>query len=89
MIPTSQGGDCAEVAAHPFAIRIRGSKAPTGPTLTLSPATWNDFLKGIQQPQKLPPPKSPPPPPSKPPPSPKPPPKSPGSKSVPETSPPS
>ncbi|MFF4714086.1 DUF397 domain-containing protein [Streptomyces eurythermus] len=43
----SQGGDCVEVAAHPAAIHIRDSKIPTGPTLTLSPTTWNDFLKGI------------------------------------------
>ncbi|MGW1600248.1 DUF397 domain-containing protein [Streptomyces eurythermus] len=44
---SSEGGNCVEVAAHPAAIHIRDSKIPTGPTLTLSPATWNDFLKGI------------------------------------------
>ncbi|MEU0255917.1 DUF397 domain-containing protein [Streptomyces sp. NPDC006184] len=44
----SQGGDCVEVAAHPAAIHIRDSKAaPAGPFLTLSPATWSEFLDGL------------------------------------------
>ncbi|GAA2196994.1 DUF397 domain-containing protein [Streptomyces bangladeshensis] len=43
----SEGGDCVEVATHPTAIHIRDSKAPTGPVLTLSPATWSGFLNGI------------------------------------------
>ncbi|MEU3410793.1 DUF397 domain-containing protein [Streptomyces sp. NPDC006658] len=43
----SEGGNCVEVASHPAAIHIRDSKIPTGPTLTLSPATWSDFLKGV------------------------------------------
>ncbi|WP_318201215.1 DUF397 domain-containing protein [Streptomyces sp. SCL15-4] len=44
---SNEGGNCVEVASHPAAIHIRDSKAPTGPTLTLSPATWSDFLKGV------------------------------------------
>lgn len=43
----SEGGNCVEVAAHPSAIHIRDSKIPAGPTLALSPTTWNTFLKGI------------------------------------------
>ncbi|MFI0189857.1 DUF397 domain-containing protein [Streptomyces sp. NPDC017082] len=43
----SEGGNCVEVAAHPAAVHIRDSKIPAGPVLTLSPATWSDFLKGV------------------------------------------
>ena len=43
----SEGGNCVEVAAHPAAIHIRDSKNTTGPVLTLSPATWSEFLDGI------------------------------------------
>ncbi|MCL3995967.1 DUF397 domain-containing protein [Streptomyces lavenduligriseus] len=44
---SDEGGNCVEVAAHPSTIHIRDSKTPTGPTLNLSPTTWNDFLDGI------------------------------------------
>ncbi|WP_030614344.1 DUF397 domain-containing protein [Streptomyces achromogenes] len=44
---SDEGGNCVEVAAHPTTIHIRDSKTPTGPTLNLSPTTWNTFLKGI------------------------------------------
>ncbi|MFF1283497.1 DUF397 domain-containing protein [Streptomyces sp. NPDC058299] len=45
---SSEGGNCVEVAAHPAAIHIRDSKAaPAGPVLTLSPATWSEFLDGL------------------------------------------
>ncbi|MEU1161838.1 DUF397 domain-containing protein [Streptomyces sp. NPDC005921] len=37
-------GDCVEVAACPATIHVRDSKNPQGPQLTLSPATWADFL---------------------------------------------
>ncbi|WP_406507354.1 DUF397 domain-containing protein [Streptomyces sp. NBC_00212] len=42
----SDGGECVEVATHPSAIHIhvRDSKAPEGPTLTLNPTTWQDFV---------------------------------------------
>jgi hypothetical protein len=43
----NEGGDCVEVATHPAAIHIRDSKNISGPVLTLSPATWSDFLKGV------------------------------------------
>ncbi|MEU6480576.1 DUF397 domain-containing protein [Streptomyces sp. NPDC047017] len=40
-----EGGNCVEVAAHPAAVHIRDSKAaPIGPLLTVSPATWSEFL---------------------------------------------
>ncbi|MEU2283858.1 DUF397 domain-containing protein [Streptomyces sp. NPDC013178] len=39
-----EGGDCLEVAACPHTIHVRDSKNPTGPTLSLSPATWAHFL---------------------------------------------
>ncbi|MFF1406634.1 DUF397 domain-containing protein [Streptomyces sp. NPDC058294] len=45
---SNEGGNCVEVAAHPAAIHIRDSKAaPAGPVLTLSPATWSEFLDGL------------------------------------------
>ncbi|MFD5796378.1 DUF397 domain-containing protein [Streptomyces diastatochromogenes] len=37
-------GDCVEVAHTPTTIHIRDSKATEGPTLTLSPTTWANFL---------------------------------------------
>jgi hypothetical protein len=37
------GGNCVEVAATPHTVHVRDSKNPTGPTLTLSPATWASF----------------------------------------------
>ncbi|MFD7291237.1 DUF397 domain-containing protein [Streptomyces sp. NPDC059863] len=40
---TEQGGNCLEVAPSPHAIHIRDSKNPTGPTLTLAPASWAAF----------------------------------------------
>ncbi|WP_405882705.1 DUF397 domain-containing protein [Streptomyces sp. NBC_01136] len=43
----SEGGNCVEVAAHTSAIHIRDSKAPDGPVLTLSPATWSMFLERV------------------------------------------
>ncbi|MFI9252659.1 DUF397 domain-containing protein [Streptomyces sp. NPDC053069] len=44
---SNEGGDCLEVAASASPVHIRDSKIPTGPTLTLSPATWSEFLDGI------------------------------------------
>lgn len=41
---TEQGGACVEVAAHPAAIHIRDSKDPEGPTLTMAPTAWRDFV---------------------------------------------
>jgi len=39
----SEGGNCIEVAAQPFAVHIRDSKN-TGPNLTVTPGTWAAFL---------------------------------------------
>ncbi|MGW0914945.1 DUF397 domain-containing protein [Streptomyces sp. NPDC002784] len=40
---SSEGGNCIEVAAQASVIHIRDSKN-TGPTLTVAPGTWADFL---------------------------------------------
>ncbi|MFF4036118.1 DUF397 domain-containing protein [Streptomyces sviceus] len=37
-------GDCVEVAAAPTTVHVRDSKNTTGPRLTLSPATWSEFV---------------------------------------------
>ncbi|NUR04164.1 MAG: DUF397 domain-containing protein [Streptomyces sp.] len=39
-----EDGECVEVSACPHTLHIRDSKNPTGPHLTLSPATWSAFL---------------------------------------------
>ncbi|WP_433367449.1 DUF397 domain-containing protein [Streptosporangium sp. CA-115845] len=46
----SDGGNgCVEVATNlPDIVAVRDSKDPSGPVLTFSPATWNDFLMGIR-----------------------------------------
>ncbi|MFJ8538394.1 DUF397 domain-containing protein [Streptomyces sp. NPDC093591] len=44
---SNEGGNCVEVATHPSAVHVRDSKAPDGPVLTVSPATWSDFLGRI------------------------------------------
>ncbi|MBP2585477.1 hypothetical protein J3A78_005955 [Streptomyces sp. PvR006] len=41
---TGDGGNCIEVATDPSTIHVRDSKRPEGPQLTLSPATWTEFL---------------------------------------------
>ncbi|WP_200305584.1 DUF397 domain-containing protein [Streptomyces adelaidensis] len=46
---SGEGGQCLEIATcpcTPHTIRIRDSKNPTGPHLTLSPTTWSAFLAG-------------------------------------------
>lgn len=40
----SEGGNCVEVAARTSAIRIRDSKNPSGPVLTVTPDAWAAFL---------------------------------------------
>jgi hypothetical protein len=42
---SNEGGNCLEVATTPTTIHIRDSKQPAGPVLTLSPATWSEFLR--------------------------------------------
>ncbi|MCL6733195.1 DUF397 domain-containing protein [Streptomyces neyagawaensis] len=41
---SSGDGDCVEIATTPHTIHVRDSKNPTGPTLTLSPAAWTEFV---------------------------------------------
>ncbi|MFF5249107.1 DUF397 domain-containing protein [Streptosporangium sp. NPDC000095] len=41
--------DCVEVATNlPGLVAIRDSKDPSGPALTFSTTTWDDFLTGIR-----------------------------------------
>ncbi|MGQ5639850.1 MULTISPECIES: DUF397 domain-containing protein [unclassified Streptomyces] len=42
---SDEGGNCLEMATTPATIHIRDSKQPAGPVLTLSPATWSEFLR--------------------------------------------
>ncbi|WP_030564929.1 DUF397 domain-containing protein [Streptomyces aureocirculatus] len=44
----SDGDDCVEVAPCPAAIHVRDSKRPGGPTLTLQPTPWSDFLRLVR-----------------------------------------
>jgi hypothetical protein len=44
---SNEGGNCIEVATQPTTIHIRDSKNPTGPTLTLAPTTWTEFLEAF------------------------------------------
>ncbi|MEU9289523.1 DUF397 domain-containing protein [Streptomyces sp. NPDC048275] len=44
---SNEGGNCLEVAAHASAVHVRDSKNPSGPVLTLSPATWSVFLERV------------------------------------------
>ncbi|MEV0257640.1 DUF397 domain-containing protein [Streptomyces sp. NPDC050732] len=39
-----EGGECVELSSCPRAIHIRDSKNPTGPTLSITPTTWSEFL---------------------------------------------
>ena len=41
----SDGDDCVEVATCPTTIHIRDSKHTPGPQLSLSPATWAEFVE--------------------------------------------
>ncbi|WP_030898975.1 MULTISPECIES: DUF397 domain-containing protein [unclassified Streptomyces] len=41
---SDQGGQCIEVANTPATVAIRDSKNPTGPMLTLEPATFTAFI---------------------------------------------
>ncbi|MET7731335.1 DUF397 domain-containing protein [Streptomyces sp. NPDC005402] len=41
---SGEGGQCLEVAVTAHTIRLRDSKNPTGPHLTLSPTAWSAFL---------------------------------------------
>lgn len=39
-----EGGDCVEVATQPAAVRVRDSKNPAGPQLTVGPDAWAAFV---------------------------------------------
>lgn len=41
------GGECVEVADLPTAVAIRDSKNPAGPLLTVSPAAFGAFVRGV------------------------------------------
>ncbi|GAA2365166.1 DUF397 domain-containing protein [Streptomyces cuspidosporus] len=41
---SNDGPDCVEVALTPDTIRIRDSKHPHGPQLTVTPAAWTAFV---------------------------------------------
>ncbi|CAL9439402.1 hypothetical protein SUDANB15_02195 [Streptomyces sp. enrichment culture] len=43
---SGDGNDCVEVALAPGAVRVRDSKAPDGPLLTVTPAAWSRFVTG-------------------------------------------
>ncbi|MGW2566935.1 DUF397 domain-containing protein [Streptomyces sp. NPDC001537] len=43
------GGECLEMAALAGAIAVRDSKVTSGPRLTLSRATWKNFIGAIAQ----------------------------------------
>lgn len=40
----SEGGECVEVATHASTVHVRDSKNPEGPSLTVSPTTWQGFV---------------------------------------------
>ncbi|MFE9447954.1 DUF397 domain-containing protein [Streptomyces sp. NPDC006739] len=43
---SDQGGECVEIAEAPCtAVAVRDSKTPTGPVLTLAPASFSAFLE--------------------------------------------
>ncbi|MET8451871.1 DUF397 domain-containing protein [Streptomyces sp. NPDC005209] len=42
---SEEGGACVEVARRPTTIRIRDSKTPYTPHLTVSPTAWTAFLE--------------------------------------------
>ncbi|MEW2303748.1 DUF397 domain-containing protein [Streptomyces sp. NPDC006655] len=41
---SEEGSACVEIAPTPTTIRIRDSKHPSGPHLTLHRAAWADFV---------------------------------------------
>ncbi|MGW7410434.1 DUF397 domain-containing protein [Streptomyces sp. NPDC054833] len=45
----SEGGNCVEVATTPATVRIRDSKTPDSPFLTVSPSTWGEFLGRVKR----------------------------------------
>jgi hypothetical protein len=50
----SSGGNCVKGSPCPHSIHIRDSKNPTGPTLTVSPASWSALLSQVSGPRPTP-----------------------------------
>jgi len=45
----NNGGACVEVARNlPRVVAVRDSKDPGGPSLTLAPATWHEFIAEVK-----------------------------------------
>ncbi|MEV7977236.1 DUF397 domain-containing protein [Streptomyces sp. NPDC086519] len=47
---SEEGSACIEIAPTPATIRIRDSKHPSGPHLTLRPTAWADFVAYAAEP---------------------------------------
>ncbi|MER6283711.1 DUF397 domain-containing protein [Streptomyces sviceus] len=41
----AEGGDCVEVAAATATVHVRDSKAPAGPSVTMSHDAWARFIE--------------------------------------------
>ncbi|MFG2663603.1 DUF397 domain-containing protein [Streptomyces sp. NPDC048387] len=41
------GGDCVEVAEHPWQVAVRDSKNPDGPAFIVSPAAFTAFVRAL------------------------------------------
>ncbi|MCS0637195.1 DUF397 domain-containing protein [Streptomyces sp. LP05-1] len=41
---SSNGDSCVEVASAPAAVHVRDSKVAPGPSLSVAPTTWADFV---------------------------------------------
>jgi hypothetical protein len=45
----TNGGGCVEVTdSTPGVVAVRDSKDPGGPSLTLAPATWHEFIAEVK-----------------------------------------
>lgn len=45
----SEAGNCAEVASDDGAVLVRDTKDRAGPVLTIAPAAWARFTRGIKK----------------------------------------
>ncbi|MFI5862377.1 DUF397 domain-containing protein [Streptomyces sp. NPDC051546] len=41
------GGECVEIAPQPCRIAVRDSKVPDGPTFTVAPAAFAEFVRSL------------------------------------------
>lgn len=41
---SGEGGECVEVATAADGVRVRDSKDPAGPVLTVAPGAWTGFV---------------------------------------------